>query len=115
MGGNYCSIATFRCSQRCNSFHGSQQGREWSCGELGCLVIDALYEWESVYGGQFTNEEVADRTRKLMQLRHEANVRQFPTENLPEREDLLALAEADAIAYFVARFGPFETVFGPSE
>jgi len=82
---------------------------------LDALVIDALYEWEGVYGGQFTIEEITNRTRKLRQLRHEANVKHFPTEDLPLRDDLQRLAEADAVAYFENTFGPYETAVGPNE
>jgi hypothetical protein len=73
---------------------------------LDALLIEALYEWESVYGGQFTDEEITERRRKLMELRHKAEVEHFPTGDLPEREDLLSLAEADAVAYFEAMFEP---------
>jgi hypothetical protein len=73
---------------------------------LDALLIEALYEWESVYGGQFTDEEITERRRKLMELRHEAEVEHFPTGDLPEREDLLTLAEADAVVYLEAMFEP---------
>ena len=46
---------------------------------------------ESVYSARFTNEEITERRRKLMVLRHEAEVEHFPTGDLPEREDLLTL------------------------
>jgi hypothetical protein len=82
---------------------------------LDTLVIEALYQWEGVFGGQFSNEEITDRRRKLMQLRHEAEVEHLPTADLPERQDLLELAEGDAIAYFETMFGPFETILGPRE
>jgi hypothetical protein len=75
---------------------------------LDALLIEALYEWESVFGGQFTNEEITERRRKLMDLRHKAEVEQFPTGDLPEREDLLELAEADAVTYFEGMFEPVE-------
>jgi hypothetical protein len=73
---------------------------------LEVLLIEVLYEAEGVYAGWFTNEDITDRRRKLMNLRHDADVKHFPTGNLPEREDLLALADEAAIAYFEAIFGP---------
>jgi hypothetical protein len=73
---------------------------------LQALLIEALYEAEGVYAGQFTNEEITDRRRKLMRLRHDADAKHFPTGNLPERKDLLALADDAAIAYFDSIFGP---------
>jgi hypothetical protein len=66
-----------------------------------------------VYGGLFSNEEITERRRKLMQMRHEAEVEHLPTADLPERAELLELAEADAIAYFVTMFGPYETIVAP--
>jgi hypothetical protein len=71
---------------------------------LDALLIEALFEWESVYSARFTNEEITERRRKLMELRHEAEVEHFPTGDLPEREDLLTLAEA--VAYLEAMFEP---------
>jgi hypothetical protein len=70
------------------------------------LLIEALYEAEGVYSGQFTDKEITDLRRKLMRLRHEAEVRHFPSGHLPERRHLLALADEAAIAYFDSIFGP---------
>jgi hypothetical protein len=78
---------------------------------LDALLIETLYEWEGIYGGQFTNEEITERRRKLMELRHKAEVEHFPTGDLPERRDLLALAEADAVAYFEAMFEPVASAY----
>jgi hypothetical protein len=72
---------------------------------LDALVIEALYEWESVYAARFTIEEIIDRRRKLMQLRYDAEVKHFPT-GLPERKRYLAMAEDEATPYFDAMFGP---------
>jgi hypothetical protein len=65
-----------------------------------------LYEAERVYAGQFTDDEITELRRKLMRLRHEADVKHFPMGNLPERTDLLALADEAAAAYFDSIFGP---------
>jgi hypothetical protein len=73
---------------------------------LEVLLIEVLYEAEGVYAGRFTNEEITDRRRKLMNARHDAEVKHFPTGNLPERKDILMLANDAAIAYFEATFGP---------
>jgi hypothetical protein len=72
---------------------------------LDALFIEALYEWEGVFGGNFSNNEIADRTRKLMSLRHDAEVKHFPAGNLPFRRDLFELAEKDASAYLDDRLG----------
>ncbi len=72
---------------------------------LDALLIEALYEWESVYAARFTTEQITDRRRKLMQLRHEAEKKHFPT-GLPERKPYLAMAEQEAASYFDTMFGP---------
>jgi hypothetical protein len=72
---------------------------------LDALLIEALYEWESVYAARFTTEQITDRRRKLMQLRHDAEKKHFPT-GLPERKPYLAMAEQEAASYFDTMFGP---------
>ncbi len=72
--------------------------------DLDALFIEALFEWEGVYSAKFTNEEITERRRKLMQLQHELDGKHFPTGNPRNRPDLLALAEEDAIAYLEAMF-----------
>lgn len=67
--------------------------------DLDALFIETLFEWESVYSGVLSNEEITERRRKLMHLQHELERKHFPTGDLPFRADLLALAEQDAIAY----------------
>jgi hypothetical protein len=81
-----------------------QQAANGLVMSLDALFIEALYEWEGVYAGQFNNEEITERRRKLMQLRHDLDVKHFPTGDLPERNDLLELAEQDAITYFKDMF-----------
>jgi hypothetical protein len=71
---------------------------------LDALFIETLFEWEGVFSGKFTNEEIIERRRKLMQLAHELDGKHFPTGDLPNRPDLLALAEQDAITYLEAMF-----------
>jgi hypothetical protein len=61
-----------------------------------------------VYAGRFSNEEITERRRKLMQLRHDLEVKNFPTGDLPERSDLLMLAETDTITYLENMFRPRE-------
>lgn len=67
--------------------------------DLEALFIEVLYEWEGIYSGKFTNEEITERRRKLMLLKHDLDKKHFPTSDLPERSDLLILAEQDAIDY----------------
>lgn len=73
--------------------------------ELDALFIEALFEWENIFSGKHTAEEITERRRKLMQLRHDAENKNFPTGDLPTRDDLFKLAEADAISYLEKLFG----------
>jgi hypothetical protein len=57
-----------------------------------------------VFSAAFTNEEITERRRRLMQLQHELDKKHFPTGDLPHRRDLLILAEQDAIAYLEPMF-----------
>jgi hypothetical protein len=68
---------------------------------LDALFFEALFEWESVFSAKFT-EEITQRRRKLVQLQHELDGKHFPTGDLPNRPDLLALAERDTITYVIA-------------
>jgi hypothetical protein len=72
---------------------------------LDALFIEVLHEWEGVFAARFTNAEITERRRKLMQLRHDLEVKHFPNGGLPKRDDLLTLAEKDTIAYLEAMFG----------
>jgi hypothetical protein len=72
--------------------------------DLDALFIEALFEWEGVFSAKFTNEEITERRRKLMQLQHEMDGKHFPTGDLSNRPDLLALAEQDAITYLESMF-----------
>jgi hypothetical protein len=75
---------------------------------LEALFIEALFEWEAIFSGQLNNDEISERWRKLMQVQLDAQKEHFPNGDLPERSDLMTLAEDDAIAYFEKRFGPEE-------
>lgn len=73
--------------------------------DLDALFIEAQFEWESVYSAKLTNEEITERRRKLMQLRHDIEGKHVPSGDLPLRADLFALAEKDAISYLENLFG----------
>jgi pyrroloquinoline quinone (PQQ) biosynthesis protein C len=66
---------------------------------LDALLIEALYEWESIFAARFTVEEITDRRRRLMQLRLDAKTKHFPN-GLPDRKRYLALAEQESVSYF---------------
>ena len=72
--------------------------------DLDALFIEALFEWEAVFSASFTNEEITERRRKLMELRHDLEWKHFPTADLPRNPALLTLAEQDAIDYLENMF-----------
>jgi len=72
--------------------------------DLDALFIETLFEWESVYAGAFTNGQITERRRKLMELRHDLEWKHFPTADLPRNPALLPLAERDAIDYLENMF-----------
>jgi hypothetical protein len=72
---------------------------------LEALLIEALFEWEGVFAGIFTDVEIMERRRRLMERQHDADIKHFPKGNLAERQDLLRLAKSDAATYFDAMFG----------
>jgi hypothetical protein len=72
---------------------------------LEALLIETLHEAEAVFGGRFSAGEITDCRRKLMRSCHEAGVKRFPNGTLPERADLLSLAQEAADAYYKPIFG----------
>jgi len=76
---------------------------------MDALFIDAHYDAESVYSGRVTEDEITELRFKLMRLQQKIEREHFPNGDLPERADLMALAEERATAYFDSMFGPRTT------
>jgi hypothetical protein len=71
---------------------------------LSLLFIDAQLEWESVFSGQFKDEEVMSWLHRLRSQQYEAEQRNFP-EGLTARSALLAQAEQQAAIYSKNHYG----------
>lgn len=71
---------------------------------LGSIFIDAQLEWESIFSGRYTDDQIANRRHKLMKLQHEAERHSFPN-GLSTREALFKEAESEAKAYFESMYG----------
>jgi hypothetical protein len=71
---------------------------------LESMFIDAQLEWESVFSGRFTNEQISNRRHKLMRLQHDAERHSFP-HGLATKAPLFAEAEAEASDYFETTYG----------
>ncbi len=70
---------------------------------LQSMFIDAQLEWESIFSGRYSNEQIANRRYKLMKLQHDAESRNFPN-GLPTKTALFAAAEKEAKDYFAATY-----------
>jgi len=77
--------------------------RHKAAGELTVtldrLFIDAQLEWEGIFAGKYTEEQIAKRLHTLRTLHHQAECHCFP-DGLPDREDFFRLAQDEAAAFF---------------
>ena len=73
---------------------------------LGSLFIDAQLEWENIFSGRYTDEEIMKRRHKLMKLQHEAERTSFP-DGLATRNSLFAQAQQEAESYFKTTYGVY--------
>lgn len=71
---------------------------------MEAIIIDARFEWFSVYNGEYTANEIMDRWRKLAKLMNETEAKYFP-DGLPADSKRQKLAEDDAEAYFLNTYG----------
>ena len=71
---------------------------------LGSIFIDAQLEWESIFSGRYTDDQIANRRHKLMKLQHEAERHSFPN-GLSTRDALFKEAESEAKTYFESMYG----------
>jgi hypothetical protein len=71
---------------------------------LESLFIDAQLEWENIFSGRYTDEEIMKRWHKLMKLRHDAESTSFP-DGLAPRQVFLAEAQKEAKDYFRLTYG----------
>ncbi len=68
---------------------------------LGSIFIDAQLEWENIFSGRLTDEQIADRQHKLRKLQHDAERHNFPN-GLATKTALFKEAEVEAEEYFVS-------------
>jgi hypothetical protein len=71
---------------------------------LESLFIDAQLEWENIFSGRYTDEEIMRRCHKLMKLQLEAESDSFP-DGLATQESLFAQAQQEAKDYFKVKYG----------
>ena len=71
---------------------------------LDALFIDVQLEWENIFSGQYSDNEIMKRVHQLRKIQHEALRRNFP-DGLPTDDTLLAHAKQEAEIYFKAVYG----------
>jgi hypothetical protein len=71
---------------------------------LDNLFIDVQLEWEYIFSGRYTDEEIMKLRHKLGKLQLEAESRSFP-DGLAMRDALLDRAKQEATDYLAATYG----------
>ncbi len=71
---------------------------------LNSMLIDAQLEWENIFSGRYSDEQISSRRHKLMKLQHDAERKAFPS-GLPFKEKLFAAAQSEAKEYFATMYG----------
>jgi hypothetical protein len=71
---------------------------------LGSLFIDVQLEWEYIFAGRYTDEEIMKRLHQLRKLQLDAEDHNFP-DGLATRATLFDRASQEAWEYFQATYG----------
>lgn len=71
---------------------------------LTSLFIDAQLEWENIFSGRYTNDEIMNRLHKLRKLQLEAESKSFP-DGLATKTSLFEEAQQNAKQYFATTYG----------
>jgi hypothetical protein len=72
--------------------------------ELESVIIDARFEWHSIFSGQYPARDIMERWRTLAKALNETEAKHFP-DGLPVKNSRQKLAEDDARAYFLRIYG----------
>ena len=73
---------------------------------LGSIFIDAQLEWENIFSGRYTDDQIMNRRHKLMKLQHDAERTSFP-DGLATRDSLFSQAQQEAKEYFTVTYGVY--------
>lgn len=75
------------------------------------IIIDARFDWFSIFNGEYSSVEIMDRWRKLAKLLNETAGKYFP-DKIPADPNRQKPAEAEASAYFLSVYGVGGTEHG---
>ncbi|MGD0911836.1 MAG: hypothetical protein ABR928_08065 [Terracidiphilus sp.] len=78
---------------------------------LDNLFNDVQLEWENIFSGRYSDEEIMNRLHRLRKLQLDALQRNFP-DGLAERPKLLIQAKLIAETYFKSAYGVNQTLGG---
>ncbi len=70
---------------------------------LNSMFIDAQLEWENIFSGHYTDEQIMSRLHKLKRLQHETERKNFPL-GLKTKDALFAEAQREAESYFASAY-----------
>jgi hypothetical protein len=73
---------------------------------LASIFIDAQLEWENIFSGRYTDDQIMNLRHKLMKLQHEVERTSFP-DGLATQDALFAESQKDAEEYFTATYGVY--------
>jgi hypothetical protein len=71
---------------------------------LDGIFIDAQLEWENIFSGRYTDDQIMNRRHKLMKLQHDVERTSFP-DGLATRASLFSQAQDEAKEYFSVTYG----------
>jgi hypothetical protein len=72
--------------------------------KLDNLFIDVQLEWENIFSGKSSDDEIMKRLHQLRKLQLDALEHSFP-DGLAARDALLLQAKGIAVAYFETTYG----------
>ena len=70
------------------------------------VLLCAQLEWESIFSGRYSDDQIMNRRHKRMKVQHDAGRASFP-DGLATRETLFAQPEQEAREYFTSTYGVY--------
>jgi hypothetical protein len=104
VGFNNRNVTSCRCFEGSIPFTKRHKAASEHAITLGSIFIDAQLEWESIFSGRFTDDEIMNRRHRLMRLQHDAERTSFP-DGLATQDLLFSQAEQEAQDYFKTTYG----------